>query len=382
MRNLLPLRFQGGRWVVLLAAGLLVMSAGATVSGAAIAQSESSERSAEATPSKVTVGLRHQPPFVIKTETQDGNDWDGIGVQLWREVAEDLDIQYEWKEISADQEIAQLQNGGVDIVVSAIATPEGEQQVDFTQSYYVSSLGIAQPRQRKLLDIVGSVLSPRFLKVCLWLSLLLLVVGAIVWLFERNKNDDMYATRPAQGLWDSFWWAGVTLTTIGYGDKAPVTVGGRVVALLWMLVAIGLISSLTATITSVVSQDTTGQLSNPAMLKSLTVGTIEDSNAAQVLQQQQIPFQSFSSPQDGLSAVDNGELDAFIYDAALMSYLNQNEFSNRLAIASSDLQTGHHAFAMAEDAPLLESINAEVIAAQMETDWPSLLERFLPKGGS
>lgn len=354
---------------------------------AAVAQSEDAtpqpDTAQPETASKtMTVGVRRQPPFAIKTETSDGNDWDGVSVQLWREIAEDLDIQYEWQEVAADEEIGRLRRGDVDIVISAIATPEGEQQLDFTQSYYVSSLGVAQPRQRKILDTVGAVLSPRFLKTCLWLSLLLLVVGAVVWSFERGKNDEMYATNPAQGLWDSFWWAGVTLTTIGYGDKAPITIGGRVVAMLWMLVAIGLTSTLTATITSIFSQDATGELSNIADLKSMKVGTIGDSTAAQVLQQQQIDFQSFNSPQAGLQAIDDGDLDAFIYDATLLSYLNKNEFSNRLAVESTSLQTGHHAFAMAEDAPMLEAINAEVIEAQTESDWPSLLDRFIPRYGS
>ena len=369
------------RWLLARRAALflagLCFSISAVFPLGAIAQSTGSE-AVSAVGADLTVGVRHQPPFVIKTETESGNDWDGVGVQLWREVAEDLDISYEWKEIAEGDEVAQLNSEGVDVVVSAIATPEGEQQVDFTQSYYISSLGIAQPRQRKLLNIAGSVLSPRFLKVCLWLSLLLLAVGAIVWFFEHSQNEDMYASSPKKGLWDSFWWAGVTLTTIGYGDKAPVTTGGRIVALLWMLVAIGITSSLTATITSVASQDTTGRLTNPAMLKSMSIGTVENSSAVDVLQQQQIDFQRFSSPQAGMSAVDSGDLDAFVYDAALMRYLNKNEFNHRLAVAASNLQTGHHVFAMAENAPLLESINTEVIAAQTEPDWPSLLERFMP----
>ena len=352
----------------------------------AVAQSEDATSTpstqTETTATQMTVGVRHQPPFAIKTETSDGSEWDGVGVQLWREIAEDLDIQYEWQEVAADEEIEQLQSGDVDVVVSAIATPQSEQQIDFTQSYYVSSLGIAQPRQRKILDTIGAVLSPRFWQTCLWLSLLLLVVGAVVWLFERSKNDEMYATSPTQGLWDSFWWAGVTLTTIGYGDKAPITIGGRIVAMLWMLVAIGLTSTLTATITSIFAQDATGELSNVADLKSMKVGTIGDSNAAQVLQQQEIDFQSFNLPQAGLQAVDDGDLDAFIYNATLLSYLNKNEFSNRLAIESTSLQTGHHVFAMTENAPMLEAINAEVIEAQTESDWPSLLDRFIPRYGN
>ena len=49
---------------------------------------------------------------------------------------------------------------------------------------------------------------------------------------------------------DALWWAIVTVTTIGYGDKFPVTGGGRAVATVLMFVGIGLIGVLTATVAS------------------------------------------------------------------------------------------------------------------------------------
>ena len=52
------------------------------------------------------------------------------------------------------------------------------------------------------------------------------------------------------GFNDSLWWAFVTATTVGYGDIAPVSGGGRIVAVCLMLVGIGFISTLTGTIAS------------------------------------------------------------------------------------------------------------------------------------
>jgi voltage-gated potassium channel len=49
---------------------------------------------------------------------------------------------------------------------------------------------------------------------------------------------------------DAIWWAIVTVTTVGYGDRFPVTAGGRGVAVVLMLVGIGLIGVLTATVAS------------------------------------------------------------------------------------------------------------------------------------
>jgi voltage-gated potassium channel len=46
------------------------------------------------------------------------------------------------------------------------------------------------------------------------------------------------------------WWAAQTVTTVGYGDNVPVTVAGRVVAVLVMLLGISFLTVITAAITS------------------------------------------------------------------------------------------------------------------------------------
>jgi voltage-gated potassium channel len=56
------------------------------------------------------------------------------------------------------------------------------------------------------------------------------------------------AVEKAQNLstWDGVWWAITTVTTVGYGDTAPRTDAGRVIAILVMCVGIGFIAILTA----------------------------------------------------------------------------------------------------------------------------------------
>ena len=49
---------------------------------------------------------------------------------------------------------------------------------------------------------------------------------------------------------DALWWSFVTATTVGYGDLSPVTGIGRTIACFLMIVGIGLLGSLTSTITS------------------------------------------------------------------------------------------------------------------------------------
>ena len=47
---------------------------------------------------------------------------------------------------------------------------------------------------------------------------------------------------------DALWWAATTVTTVGYGDRFPVTAAGRLIAVALMLVGIALVGAVTASI--------------------------------------------------------------------------------------------------------------------------------------
>ncbi len=51
--------------------------------------------------------------------------------------------------------------------------------------------------------------------------------------------------------WDSFWYSIVTITTVGYGDRYPVTVGGRITAMFIMFMGVGIIGALASILSSI-----------------------------------------------------------------------------------------------------------------------------------
>ena len=91
----------------------------------------------------------------------------------------------------------------------------------------------------RLLKKIKRFLNTNGLKYVLFLVIISIVVSALAMV----KVEHMPFT-------DALWWAFVTATTVGYGDLSPATGLGRVIASILMLVGIGLIGSLTSSITS------------------------------------------------------------------------------------------------------------------------------------
>jgi voltage-gated potassium channel len=75
---------------------------------------------------------------------------------------------------------------------------------------------------------------------------IIILCSIAVFYFEHGEAEGNI-----HSLWDGLWWAMVTIGTVGYGDRYPVSVAGRLVGLLLICSGVGLMSLLTATIASV-----------------------------------------------------------------------------------------------------------------------------------
>jgi voltage-gated potassium channel len=77
------------------------------------------------------------------------------------------------------------------------------------------------------------------------IAILLLIFCSIAILqVETDPNSNIKTAE------DAIWWAYVTITTVGYGDKFPVTTEGRVIAAILMTAGVGLFGTFTAYVSS------------------------------------------------------------------------------------------------------------------------------------
>ncbi len=324
------------------------------------------------------VGTKEAPPFSMKTS--DGQ-WTGLSIDLWRQISVELNFQYEFRELALKQLLDGVTDGSLDAAVAALTiTPEREKKLDFTHSFYTTGLGIAVAAKahNPWLTVARRVISAAFLKVVASLTLVLLGVGVLVWWFEHKKNPQQFNGSTARGIGSGFWWSAVTMTTVGYGDKAPITLAGRILGLIWMFVAIIIISSFTAAITSSLTvTQLESVIKGPEDLPKVTVGTIANTSSESYLKQIQISFRSFGSPQEGLAALQEGKIQALVYDAPILRYYIHQNYIGSLEVLPYRLQRQEYGIALQPNSPLREKINVVLLQKIQEKAWQEKLSQYL-----
>ncbi len=328
-------------------------------------------------PKPLVVGIKEVPPFVIRH--QDGR-WSGISIDLWRAVAKDLGVDFKFQVFELDPLLNALKRGKIDIAVAALTiTEEREEFADFTHSFYVTSLGIAVPvdTQRGWLSALAPFFSTHFLKVIAGLALALLFFGALTWWFERRRNAEQFGGRPLSGVGTGFWWAAVTMTTVGYGDKYPTTAGGRVVALVWMYVSLFLVSALIGTIASALTVSRLSSTVNgPEDLPRVRVASVAHAASGAWLTDKYIGFASYPDVEAALQALRDARADAVVYDLPILSYLARQNPKSDFTVLARKFAPKHYGLAFPNNSPLRESVNRALLANIESQQWHDTVYRY------
>jgi hypothetical protein len=93
-----------------------------------------------------------------------------------------------------------------------------------------------------------------------FLFIVMVIFGHLIWLAEHQHNSKQFDRSYLHGIHDGIWWAMVTVTMVGYGDLAPLTPVGRIIAMLYMMIGLSLFSILSGFIASefVAARESTG----------------------------------------------------------------------------------------------------------------------------
>ncbi len=325
------------------------------------------------------IGTREAPPFAMKSPE---GGWTGLSVDLWEDVAQQLGLQFEWREMGEPETLIEaVADGSIDASIAAITmTADRARQVDFSLPYYTAGFGIVVPVKEgsNWWATVSAFFSVDFFKVVAALSLVLLLAAFGVWLFERKANDEQFGGSPAHGLGSAFWWSAVTMTTVGYGDKAPQTVGGRLVALVWMFTSVIIISGFTAQIASSLTVNRMeSELRGPSDLPRFTVATVGQSAAHHYLEHMGVRTITVSDVDSALWAVSEGEAAAVVYDEPILQYKLRGH--PKLRLLPGVFERRDYAITLPLQSPWRKEINIAVLE-QIQSDlWRLQVEHYMGK---
>ena len=353
--------------------GLCVFAAGNLLRAQEPAPATTAPLAADKT---LIVGVKLAPPFVIA----DGDRYKGLAIDLWQETARDHGWQFEYRELDLEGLLDAVRAGKVDVGLGAItATAERERVMDFAHPITSSGLGVAVRTQggSGWLAVVQALVSAAFLKVIGLLTLLLLIVGFLVWLFEHERNSEQFGGSRPQGIFSGFWWAMVTMTTVGYGDTAPRTVPGRILGLIWMLAALIVVSFFTASITSALTVGKlTNQITSARDLGKVKVASIAGSTSGNWLERNQDHYSKAESLDAALADLAASRVDAVVYDAPLLAWKIRQRYESQLRVLPFTLERQDYAFALPTGSPLREAIDTSLLKRINSPDWPERLEKY------
>ncbi|WP_241478965.1 ion transporter [Psychroserpens jangbogonensis] len=84
----------------------------------------------------------------------------------------------------------------------------------------------------------------------IFITLILIYFAAVgIYYFENEAQPEHFTS-----IFDSLWWAIITLTTVGYGDVYPITVGGKVFTFFILMIGLGIVAIPTGIISSALTK--------------------------------------------------------------------------------------------------------------------------------
>jgi polar amino acid transport system substrate-binding protein len=338
--------------------------------------------SATATPSALvgktlTVATRIIPPFV----TEENGELGGFSIELWQKIAQELGIKSEFKKADDIGGLLNLvKSKTADIGIAAISvTSQREKDFDFSQPIFESGLQILvrnQGQQSSFRRILGSIFNPTVFQLLGLMVVILLIPAHIVWFVERNHSGGFLEnSNYFPGILKACWWAAATLAT--QAEEMPKGALGRVMAVVWMFISVVFIAYFTATVTtSLTVEQLQSNIKGLGDLNDKKVATIAGSTSATYLKQQRLDTKEFKKIDQTYEALNNGEVDAVIYDAPILLYYAAHDGKGKVQVVGSIFRKEGYAIAVPNGSPYRKPINNALLSLQEKGTYQELYDKW------
>ena len=148
-----------------------------------------------------------------------------------------------------------------------------------------------------------------------------------------------------------------------------------------MFASLVIISGLTAAITTAL---TVGSLDVPVKgprdLHAVKTGTVSGSSSMQYLSEEYISFHEFQTIREALRALQNGSVDAVVYDEPIMRYMIASGNFENIRVLEQSFRREYYAIALPPGSPLTEKVNRSLLHYTTSMQWRSIFFKHLNYG--
>jgi ABC-type amino acid transport substrate-binding protein len=168
------------------------------------------------------------------------------------------------------------------------------------------------------------------------------------------------------------------MTTVGYGDRYPLSAPGRVIALIWMFTSVVIVSSFTAAIASSL---TIGSLDARVRtledLSRVRVASVPGSTSAAFLESRGIAWIGHPNVEVAMAALDEKNVDAVFYDEPLIRHVIRHGYQESIVELPGTITRLDYAIGLPEGSTLREPINRSLLRRITSADWRETLRQYL-----
>lgn len=315
------------------------------------------------------VGLSGHPPFVER----EGAVYSGISVEIWQDVSTRLNQPFQWVvQPSTESNLQALAAGEIDLAVGPISITSqrlANPRIDFTQPYFQAEEGLLVPiTAPTLLTRLRPFFGLAALSSVGALLVLLFVVGNLIWLAERRRNSEQFPRTYLHGVGNGMWFALVTLTTVGYGDRAPQTRTGRAIAGVWMLLSLVALSSITAGLASAftvsLAQRSPAAIEDVGDLHGMPVAVVRGTTSEALARFYGARAEVASSLDAAVNQLQRHQVRAVMFDSVQLRHYLSRHPELPLKLASVSLAQDAYGFALPVGSPLRTPIDVQLVGMQ------------------
>jgi polar amino acid transport system substrate-binding protein len=323
------------------------------------------------------LATRLVPPFV----TEENGELGGFSIELWKNIAQELDIKSEFKTTGTVTELLNtVKSKRVDAGIAAISvTSQREQDFDFSQPIFDSGLQILvrnQGHHSSIGRLVDSLFTPALFQLLGIMLLIILIPAHIVWLVERNhRGGFLENSNYFPGIFKACWWAAGTLAT--QAEEMPKSPWGRVMAVVWMFISVVFIAYFTATVTtSLTVEQLQSNIKGPQDLPGKRVATIAGSTSANYLRQQKIDSKEFKQVDEAYTALNDSSIDAVVFDAPILLYYAAHDGKGKVQVVGNIFRKESYAIALPNGSPYRKPINNALLSLQENGKYQEIYDKW------